>query len=129
MSWRGRDKPPSSIARRLRDLLRASPRLQTCPYVVHNAKGKPLNAFSRLKLAVAAAAAEVGDWRFHDFRRLRPSLSTHLQSVDVSREVISRILNHTPQGVTQTHSALYAYEDEKRAAFDNGATTVTQMAA
>lgn len=49
---------------------------------------------------------------------LRATASTHMASMRISGEIISRILNHAKKGVTEQHYNKYEYDDEKRNALD-----------
>lgn len=49
---------------------------------------------------------------------LRATAATHMASMRISSETISRILNHAKKGVTQLHYNQYDYDDEKRYALD-----------
>jgi integrase len=65
-------------------------------------------------------------WRFHDFRR---TASTHMVRLGVLEEVVAKVLNHSPQGVTAKVYALHRYESEKRSALDRWATEVMRLVA
>lgn len=49
---------------------------------------------------------------------LRATATSHMASMRISGEVLSRILNHTKRGVTEQHYNKYDYDDEKRKALD-----------
>lgn len=49
---------------------------------------------------------------------LRATAATHMASMRISGETISRILNHAKKGVTEQHYNQYDYDDEKRHALD-----------
>lgn len=51
----------------------------------------------------------------HDLRRTGATLLT---SIGYSREWVSKLLNHTPQGVTATHYDTFDYFEEKRAGIE-----------
>lgn len=49
---------------------------------------------------------------------LRATAATHMASMRISGEKISRILNHAKKGVTEQHYNQYNYDDEKRHALE-----------
>lgn len=49
---------------------------------------------------------------------LRATTATHMASMRISGETISRILNHAKKGVTEQHYNKYDYDDEKKHALD-----------
>lgn len=49
---------------------------------------------------------------------LRATATTHMASMRISSEIISRILNHAKRGVTEQHYNKYDYDDEKRNALE-----------
>jgi integrase len=51
----------------------------------------------------------------HDLRR---SSITHMASLRISSEVLSRIANHAKKGVTELHYIKHTYDDEKRYALE-----------
>lgn len=51
----------------------------------------------------------------HDLRR---SAATHMASLRISGETLSRVLNHARKGVTELHYIKHTYDDEKRFALD-----------
>ncbi len=51
----------------------------------------------------------------HDCRR---TAATHMASLRISGETLSRILNHAKKGVTEQHYIKHGYDDEKRFALD-----------
>ena len=51
----------------------------------------------------------------HDLRR---TAATHMASMKITSEVLSRILNHSKRGVTEQHYIRHGYDDEKRYALD-----------
>jgi integrase len=72
----------------------------------------------RVDAFMAAAGAKVGPWTLHDLRR---TAATHMVRLGVSEEVVGRVLNHAPQGVTAKVYALHSYAPEKRSALDRWA--------
>lgn len=75
-------------------------------------------AKSRLDSYVAASGVMVSPWRLHDLRR---TAATHMVRLGVLEEVVGRVLNHSPKGVTATTYALHTYAPEKRSALDRWA--------
>jgi integrase len=75
-------------------------------------------AKSRLDRFIAAAGVEIEPWRLHDLRR---TAATHMVRLGVSEEVVGRVLNHAPKGVTAKVYALHTYAPEKRSALDRWA--------
>lgn len=51
----------------------------------------------------------------HDCRR---TAATHMASLRISGEILSRILNHAKKGVTEQHYIKHGYDDEKRNALE-----------
>lgn len=51
----------------------------------------------------------------HDCRR---TAATHMASLRISGEILSRILNHAKRGVTEQHYIKHGYDDEKRHALE-----------
>lgn len=49
---------------------------------------------------------------------LRATATTHMASMRISGETISRILNHAKRGVTEQHYNKYDYDDEKKNALE-----------
>ena len=70
---------------------------------------------------MAAAGAKVAPWTLHDLRR---TAATHMVRLGVSEEVVGRVLNHAPKGVTAKVYALHTYAPEKRSALDRWAAEV-----
>ena len=80
------------------------------------AKGK-----CRLDSILEASGAKVASWRLHDLRR---SAATHMVRLGVLEDVVGRVLNHAPKGVTAKVYALHTYAPEKRSALDRWAAEV-----
>ncbi|MEA3467292.1 MAG: hypothetical protein U9R57_03600 [Thermodesulfobacteriota bacterium] len=59
----------------------------------------------------------------HDLRRTAASLMT---GMDISRLVVSKILNHVEQGVTRFYDR-HSYDAEKRAALEKWGTKLEQI--
>jgi integrase len=102
------------------DLLKELPRLGSFVFTT-DGEGH-INGFakakSRLDTYIAAAGGEVKPWTLHDLRR---SAATHMVRLGVSEEVVGRVLNHAPKGVTAKVYALHTYAPEKRSALDRWA--------
>jgi integrase len=75
-------------------------------------------AKARLDSFIAAGDVKVAPWRLHDLRR---TAATHMVRLGVSEEVVGRVLNHAPKGVTAKVYALHTYAPEKRSALDRWA--------
>ena len=60
----------------------------------------------------------------HDLRR---SAITHMASLRVSGEVLSRIANHAKRGVTEQHYIKHSYDDEKRHALEVWANKLKEI--
>lgn len=75
-------------------------------------------AKSRLDAFIAGSGAEVTSWRLHDLRR---TAATHMVRLGVSEDVVGRVLNHAPKGVTAKVYALHTYAPEKRSALERWA--------
>ena len=80
------------------------------------AKGK-----SRMDAFIAASGDALDPWTLHDLRR---SAATHMVRLGVLEEVVGRVLNHAPKGVTAKVYALHTYAPEKRSALDRWAEEV-----
>ena len=78
-------------------------------------------AKARVDTFMAAAGAEVAAWTLHDLRR---TAATHMVRLGVLEEVVGRVLNHAPKGVTAKVYALHTYAPEKRSALDRWAAEV-----
>lgn len=82
----------------------------------------PISGFAKAKTRLdrylAAGGPPLVPWRLHDLRR---TVATEMGRLGVSVEIIGRVLNHAPQGVTREHYALFDYAPEKRSALDRWA--------
>lgn len=83
-------------------------------------------AKARLDSFVAAAGGKVAPWRLHDLRR---TAATHMVRLGVSEDVVGRVLNHSPKGVTAKVYALHTYAPEKRGALDRWAAELMRAVA
>lgn len=104
-------------------LLKAMPRLGSFVFSTDGethisgfAKGK-----SRLDAFIAGSGDPLAPWTLHDLRR---SAATHMVRLGVLEEVVGRVLNHAPKGVTAKVYALHSYAPEKRSALDRWAAEV-----
>ena len=103
------------------DMLRDLPRLGDFVFTHQDSKihisgyakeGRRLDSF------LAATDVKVAPWRLHDLRR---TAATHMVRLGVLEEVVGRVLNHAPMGVTAKVYALHTYAPEKRSALDRWA--------
>lgn len=78
-------------------------------------QGKAYMYYQRPYRRVKKAAGLESDWRIYDFKT---TVLTGIEKLGAAGPVVSAIANHTPQGVTKRHYALYDFADEKRAALD-----------
>lgn len=97
------------------DLLKATPKFGA---FVWSSDGEThVKGYSRAKKKLDALlkskGAELKPWRLHDLRR---TAATHMVRLSVPEEVVGRVLNHAPRGVTARTYALHSYEAEKRKA-------------
>jgi integrase len=83
-------------------------------------------AKSRLDSFIAATGFQIGPWRLHDLRR---TAATHMVRLGVAEDVVGRVLNHAPKGVTAKVYALHTYAPEKRSALDRWAAELIRAAA
>ncbi len=60
---------------------------------------------------------------------LRATAATHMASMRISSEIISRILNHAKRGITEQHYNKYDYDDEKRNALEKWAFRLEEIIA
>lgn len=108
-------------------LLNALPRFGD--YVFTTDGKAPIGGFSKAKQRLdglmAATGSEIPHWRLHDLRR---TAATHLQRLGIGTDLIGRILNHAPEGITATVYGLHDYETEKRAALEAWAEEVGRLA-
>lgn len=106
-------------------MLEELPRLG--PYVFTHDGETPVSGFAKAKTRldgfIAAAGFEIKPWTFHDLRR---TAATHMGRLGVVEDVIGRVLNHAPKGVTAKTYALHSYAPEKRSALDRWAAEVTR---
>jgi len=108
------------LAKTVGDLLRDVPKLGEFVFT-HDGEthiSGYAKAKARLDSFIAAADVNVAPWRLHDLRR---SAATHMVRLGVSEDVVGRVLNHAPKGVTAKVCALHTYAPEKRSALDRWA--------
>ncbi|MEP7129645.1 MAG: tyrosine-type recombinase/integrase [Sphingomicrobium sp.] len=102
------------------DMLGRLPRLGE--YVFTHDGGTHVSGYAkakaRLDAFIGASDVMVSPWRLHDLRR---TAATHMVRLGVSEEVVGRVLNHAPKGVTAKVYALHTYAPEKRSALDRWA--------
>lgn len=106
------------------ELLRDAPEIGGDFVFTHDGKthvSSYAKAKSRLDSFIAAINLDMAPWRFHDLRR---TAATHMVRLGVSEEVVGRVLNHAPKGVTAKVYALHTYAPEKRGALDRWAAEV-----
>ncbi len=89
------------------------------PYVLSTDGETHFQGYAKGKAAldryIAAGGADLAAWRLHDLRR---TAATHMVRLGVSEEIVGRVLNHAPRGVTARVYALHSYLPEKRSALD-----------
>lgn len=82
------------------------------PFVLSTTAGeKHVRGYSKAKAELDAAVG-FDDWRYHDLRR---TCATGMAALGVVDDIIGRVLNHAPRGVTARYNR-YTYIEEKRAA-------------
>jgi integrase len=105
------------------ELLRGLPRFG--PYVFTTDGETHISGFAkgkaRLDAFIAASGGPIEPWTLHDLRR---SAATHMVRLGVLEEVVGRVLNHAPKGVTAKVYALHTYAPEKRNALERWAAEV-----
>ncbi|MES2001571.1 MAG: tyrosine-type recombinase/integrase [Pseudomonadota bacterium] len=102
-------------------MLKAMPRFGQAGYVFTTNGTTPISGFAKLKAKLDKFLPDLQPWVFHDFRR---TAATEMVRLGVLEEVVGKVLNHTPQGVTAKIYALHRYEPEKRNALDRWAAEV-----
>jgi integrase len=108
--------------------LKALPRLGD--YIFTTDARTHMSNFAKLKVRldsyVTAAGAPLEPWRLHDLRR---SAATHMVRLGVREEVVSRVLNHAPTGITAKVYVLHSYGPEKREALEAWAHEIENVMA
>ena len=93
------------------DILAECPR-QTGPHIFSTSAGaNHIRGYSKAKVEFDAAVG-FGDWRYHDLRR---TCATGMAALGVVDDIIGRVLNHAPRGVTARYNR-YTYIEEKKVA-------------
>ena len=108
------------------DLLKSAPRLGEYVFT-HDGKTHVsgyARAKARLDTFIASAGVQIEPWRLHDLRR---TAATHMVRLGVSEDVVGRVLNHAPKGVTAKVYALHTYAPEKRSALDRWAAELLRV--
>jgi integrase len=105
------------------DILEMVP--QMGPYVFTTDGETHIKGYAKAKTMldsfIAAKGGQVEPWVFHDLRR---SAATHMVRLGVLMEVVGRVLNHAPTGITAKVYGLHQYLPEKRSALDKWAAEV-----
>ena len=104
------------------------------PFVLTTDGRVPISGYSGAKrdLDALLAGGAVGDrrepiepWRIHDCRRTG---ATGMGRLGVGGEVIGRVLNHAPRGITDTTYNLWRYQPEKLDALERWGTHLAELA-
>ena len=105
------------------------------PYIHPNVPGRLLKSSTgqtvtsysvRQALQRTQVANAISPCSIHDLRR---TMAHHLNSLGVDSGLITKLLNHTPQGVTAKHyiqASLFDHEDAKRAALELWSETLIE---
>jgi integrase len=98
---------------------------QMGPYVFSTDGKSHVQGYAKAKALldtyITAKGGGVDPWVFHDLRR---SAATHMVRLGVLMEVVGRVLNHSPTGITAKVYGLHQYLPEKRGALDRWAAEV-----
>ena len=62
--------------------------------------GRGFNGWSKCKALLDAKLIGMAPWTLHDLRR---SVATNMGELGIADDVIGRVLDHAPQGVTRIH--------------------------
>lgn len=107
------------------EILKALPRLGDYAFTTDGethisgyAKGK-----GKLDAFIAGSGGVLAPWTLHDLRR---TAATHMVRLGVAEEVVGRVLNHAPKGITAKVYALHSYAPEKRSALDRWAAEIVR---
>ena len=95
------------ITSQMRTVLDSIPRIHGCPFVF----GKALKSWDKAKAKIDAATGIV-DWQFRDIRR---TVSTGMQRLGISADVIDAVQAHAKTGIKRVYQR-HNYAAEKRAA-------------
>jgi integrase len=97
------------ITPQMRTVLDGIPRIHGCPFVF----GKALKSWDKAKAKIDAATGLV-DWQFRDIRR---TVSTGMQRLGISEDVIDAVQAHAKAGIKRVYQR-HKYAAEKRAALE-----------
>jgi integrase len=106
------------ITPQMRAVLDSVPRISGCPFVF----GKPLASWDNAKQKLDAATGIV-DWQFRDIRR---TVSTGMQRLGISAEVIDAVQAHAKTGIKKVYQR-HNYAAEKRDALEKWGSYVTSL--
>lgn len=67
----------------------------------------------------------INDFHIHDLRR---TAASHMTSIGIPRQVVSRVLNHQQRDSTRVYDR-YSYDREKREALDQWASELSRIVA
>ena len=95
------------ITSQMRTVLDSIPRIHGSPFVF----GKALKSWDKAKAKIDAATGIV-DWQFRDIRR---TVSTGMQRLGISGDVIDAVQAHAKAGIKRVYQR-HTYAAEKRAA-------------
>ncbi len=122
------------LAKPVKDALSGTPRMVGGSYVFAAGTGRPISAYSAAKRSIIASIGdarrkemidpvEIGDWRFHDFRRAGV---TRLADMGFPPHVADRLLNHLTgslKGVALVYQRSQ-FLPERKTALDAWAATI-----
>jgi integrase len=97
------------LTSQMRTVLDSIPRIHGCPFVF----GKALKSWDKAKAKIDAATGIV-DWQFRDIRR---TVSTGMQRLGISEDVIDAVQAHAKAGIKRVYQR-HKYAAEKRRAFE-----------
>jgi integrase len=113
-SDRAHSVPLSPLAMEILEGLRRRQSGWTGEFVFSTRGGqKPVSGYSKARQR-AGKLCDVADWTLHDLRR---TAATGMAQLGISPEIIGRVLNHAPKGVTAQVYNRHTYLNEKRRAF------------
>ena len=95
------------ITSQMRTVLDSIPRIHGCPFVF----GKALKSWDKAKAKIDAATG-ILDWQFRDIRR---TVSTGMQRLGISEDVIDAVQAHAKAGIKRVYQR-HKYAAEKRRA-------------
>ena len=100
------------VTKQIADALTSVPRFDGCPYVFTTNGRTPIKRWDRAKRELDACG--VTDWQLRDLRR---TMSTGLQKLKFSEDVIDAATAHVKTGVKRVYQR-HKYIDEKRSVLD-----------